>query len=203
MLANMKIALLGLFVWLGIGSVANAASLNFNEVLAGINPASSVVLSNATINNAGSGSFSIFNGSDPMFPGSNGMGAICGFNGTNCGSSLEIIFNQDVKNLSIGFSGYDDGDQVWITGFLNGSAQTTQIVTSQTSLSLNSFGDIDRLMFLNVSTPEGGGLVYRDIEFDYVSNDTIISTPLPAALPMFGAALGLLGLYRLRQRKNT
>jgi len=184
-----------------------AATLDFNEILpAGQIAQPSLTLSNATINNENTNGFLVFDGLDPLFPGTNGKGALCAFGNFKCLDNMEILFNQDIQNLNIGFSGYDQGDEVFVSGWKDGVSTGAITVTGQNSVDFSSFGIIDRLYFFNDSLTAAGGLIYRDFDFDIIpgtQNTLVTAVPLPAALPLFGTVLGLLGLQGWRKRKKT
>ncbi|OUR76755.1 hypothetical protein A9Q83_13385 [Alphaproteobacteria bacterium 46_93_T64] len=184
-------------------ALAYADTLDFTE-LNGI-PSFSVtnlVLSNATITRtSGDNFFPFFDGNGPELSGFNNKGSICAISGGFCLGSMTITFDNDIQNLSVGFTGYNSGDEVIVSGWNDGILSNFMFVTNQSIVDFSFFGVIDELKFFNDSAAgNGDGLLYRDFNFDTVE---VIATPLPAALPLFGAALLGLGLTGLRRKKKN
>lgn len=171
---------------------AIADTLDFTEVVQNVDLVSPVELSNATISSS-SGILHFFSGSS-----ANGLGAICGNLDSRCEADVDINFKSTVENLSFALDGYDLGDSVTAMGYLNGALINSVTLFDVATLDVSSWGQLDRL-FLDYEGTIAGldafGYAYSDFEFNSVS-----VVPLPAALPLFGAAL--LGLGFLSRRKN-
>ncbi|WP_169569296.1 hypothetical protein [Sneathiella limimaris] len=201
-----KKALLGLTLLVSFTSLASAATLDFNEVAGYPSNASVINLSNANItHNTPFGGFLV----TQDFPGFefnslNDKGSICALVGPQCLGSMGISFGGAIENLYIGFAGDDleEDEEVIVSGWLNNSKKATEITIRNGGIyNFASLGIVDFIFLQNNSTKDSGGFLYQDFSFDYAESN-VVATPLPAALPMFGAALALLGYKGWRRRKS-
>lgn len=186
----------------GLNTESNAASLDFSEITTDPSSQSTLNLSNATLthydNSKGFYYIPDYSGTTDS---TNGKGSICAHNGTQCLGSMTIDFLNDIQSLSIGFNGGETGDEVYVSGWKDGILTDFTNITSNGITDFSFLGIVDQIVLFNDS--QAGGFLYQDFTFEMLtSNGEVIATPLPAALPMFGAALGLLGLQRLRQKKS-
>ena len=173
---------------------ASADSLDFTEITQDSNLVSPVELSNATIASS-SGTLYFFSSGYST----NGLGSICGNLSGRCEADIDINFKSTIENLSFEISGYDPGDSVTAMGYLNGNLVNSLTLSNETSLDISSWGLLDRLFLAYEGTIPGQlgyGYVYSDFEFTSIS-----VVPLPAALPLFGAALLGLGFISRRKRQ--
>ncbi len=178
---------------------AHAATLDFTQINSDVSNASSISLSNATINHFdANGGFLHLPDFGDTTDSSNGKGSICALSNSSCFGSMTITFTQDIQNLKIGFKGADDGDEVFVSGWKDNSLTNFTNITADGIFDFSFLGVIDHLILFNDSTDSG--LLYQDFSFDYAEGTDVISTPLPAALPMFAAALGIIGFIRLRRK---
>ncbi|MCG8492842.1 MAG: VPLPA-CTERM sorting domain-containing protein [Sneathiellales bacterium] len=174
---------------------ASADSLDFTEITQDSNLVSPVELSNATIASS-SGTLYFFSSGYST----NGLGSICGNLSGRCEADIDINFKSTIENLSFEISGYDPGDSVTAMGYLNGNLVNSLTLSNETSLDISSWGLLDRLFLAYEGTIPGQlgyGYVYSDFEFTSIS-----VVPLPAALPLFGAALLGLGFISRRKRQQ-
>lgn len=171
---------------------AIADTLDFTEVTQDVELAAPVELSNAIINSS-SGVLYFDSGYSV-----NGLGAVCGALGVRCEADVDINFKSTIENLSFVLNGYDLGDSVTAMGYLNGTLVNSVTLFDETTIDVSSWGQLDRL-FLDYegtfASANAYGYGYSDFDFTTVS-----AVPLPAALPLFGAAL--LGLGFLGRRKR-
>ena len=172
---------------------AAADTLNFSELTQDTVLATPAVLSNATITSS-SGSIYI-----ESTLSTNGFGGLCGAMGVTCQADLDIQFNSTIENLSFAIDGYDEGDSVTVMGYLGGTVVNTMTLFDAASLDISSWGQMDRLFLDYEGTIPGlDAYGYGFSDFDFT---TVTAVPLPAALPLFGAALMGLG-YLSRRRKQ-
>ena len=117
------------------------------------------------------------------------------FGGT-CEASLNISFNDVIKNLKFDVGGWDPGDFVDLSVYGVGDALLGSVGLSSdvTGLDLSGFGSITRLFFADSST--GAGLGYANFSFDKVA-----SVPVPAGLPLLAGALA--AAFAVSRRKKT
>lgn len=192
--------LLTIFCFVISVSAARAATLDFTEINSDPSNASSISLSNATIDHFDTnGGFLYLPDFGDTTDSSNGKGSLCALSNSSCLGSMTITFSQDIQNLKIGFTGADDGDEVFVSGWKDSNLTNFTNITADGIFDFSFLGVIDHLILFNDSTHSG--LLYQDFSFDYVESGGVISTPLPAALPMFAAALGFIGFMRLRRKK--
>jgi len=136
----------------------------------------------------------------------NGFGGVCASSpsasgGFGCSGGLEIDFKQSVFDLTFNVNFYDLSDsELTLQGFLDGSlvgefnpARGAEVPVDFTSL--------DVLDLLVISYPDTltSGVHLSDFNFQTVGVSVV---PLPAAFPVFLAALAGLGLM-VRRRKGT
>ncbi|WP_148301864.1 hypothetical protein [Sneathiella glossodoripedis] len=186
------------FAVITLAGFANAATLDFSEITSDPSTATSITLSNATLTHYDTnGGYLYLPDFGASTDSTNGHGSICAMAQSNCLGSMTITFNQDIQNLEIGFRGADAGDEVFVSGWNNGALTNFTNITSDGIVDFSFFGIIDEIKLFNDSAHSG--LLYQDFTFDYVNSEDVIATPLPAAFPMFAAAL-LFGVY-LRIRR--
>ncbi len=191
----------GLFF--SLTAITKAAHLDFTEIASDPSSQSTVALSNATLQHEdpAHGFLYLPDFGDVTLDSNNGKGSICAMDSSQCLGSMSILFNQNIQNLHIGFAGGDDGDEVYVSGWKDGNLTNFTNITTNGVFDFSFLGVIDKIILFNDSL--AGGFLYQDFTFDIVENgEGVISTPLPAALPMFGAALGLLGFVRHRQKRR-
>ena len=115
---------------------------------------------------------------------------------------LDIKFTSDVSAAA--FSLRMNTGTATFEGYLNGSLVAT--FTGATNANVNSgnyygFAGIifDEIKITNINTENWGGATLDNLQFN-----TVLPTPVPAALPLFASGLGALGLLGWRRkRKNT
>jgi hypothetical protein len=188
-----------------ISTNAISGTVNFAEPsVLGFHTTASLDLSNATIapdvdplqqNPQG---FTLFAPAD----GINNTGAICAGGPISCDGHLTLSFDQPVKNVSVGFLGYDSGDNVIVSAFYQNVLQNFVFVSSQSGINFGLNTMIDELYFRNNTQGDGRGLIYNNITFDEVA-PVISSVPLPAALPLFAGAVALFGFFGYRRKRNS
>ncbi|MCG8550072.1 MAG: hypothetical protein MI799_06700 [Desulfobacterales bacterium] len=181
-------------IFSGISFATSADTLDFTEIGAtGILGTTDITLSNATLTSYGNNFFVYAPGATGE---SNGKGSICAMQ-IGCRADMEISFNEKVMDLTFGVFGYAAGDAVSISAFNDGALVQSLLITSETFVDFSGFGVIDRLFFDDVATG-GHGLGYNDFSFSSVS---VSAVPLPAAFPLFGAAMVGLGLLGWKRKK--
>jgi len=171
---------------------AIADTLDFTEVTLDVELASPVELSNATITSSSGVLYFLSEHSI------NGLGSVCGSIGVRCEADVDINFKSTIDNLSFALNGYDLGDSVTAMGYLDGTLVNSVTLFDEATLDVSSWGQLDRLFLDYEGTITGidaFGYGYSDFEFNSVS-----VVPLPAALPLFGAALLGLGFLSRRRR---
>lgn len=121
--------------------------------------------------------------------------SFCAISGGSCEASLNISFNDVIKNLKFDVGGWDPGDFVDLNVYGVGDALLgdVSLTSNVTGLDLSSFGSITRLFFADSST--GAGLGYANFSFD-----TVASVPVPAGLPLLAGALA--AAFAVSRRKK-
>jgi len=176
-------------------ATANADTLDFTELTTtGFTGLKTLSLSNATLTTSDD-EFYIYT---PFENGAaDAKGGICAIGGSNCQAGMEISFTQDIMGLTFQSGSFETGDSATITAF-NGATELGSIdVIADMLLDFSGFGVINRLVFVdNDST--AWGISYGGFDFQ-----TVTAVPLPAALPLFGAALTGMGLIGWKRRKSA
>ncbi|MCG8550071.1 MAG: VPLPA-CTERM sorting domain-containing protein [Desulfobacterales bacterium] len=168
---------------------AAADTLNFSELPRDVVLTTPAVLSNATITSSTGDTYI-----DSLYS-TNGFGAICGADGSTCEADLNIQFDSTIENLSFSIHGYGGNDSLTVMGYLGATLVNTVSLTDTPLLDISAWGQMDRL-FLDYDGSDDYGYAFSDFDFT-----TVTAVPLPAALPLFGAALMGLG-YLSRRRKQ-
>lgn len=171
-------------------SMAQAASLNFNELSNGFLGESEAALSNASIKGAQNASdLLILNDPD-------GPGGFCFVQTTFCNADGEILFNEGVTDLTFRVSNWRSGDRGQVTVFDGSGTQLVQrqLIDNET-VDLTALTDVHRLVFVDNSVSTQPGVVFRDFFFEpSVTGDPV---PLPAGAALM--ATGALALFRRRK----
>ncbi len=190
MLKNAAVA----FLLFAFSSTAHADTLDFTEIGATGRLDTELSLSNAKLKSFGSHLF-IFPG-DYLFA-DNGLGGVCAIHSyaRGCAMDLEISFTNQVKDLVFDATGFDKGDHVTVSAYNADNLVHSMIITANKQVDFSAFGMIDRLFFDDDSHANGG--LYLDFSFTTVS-----AVPLPAALPLFGAALAGIGFLGWKRKKQ-
>lgn len=201
----MKLAykfLITLGIFFSLTAASNAAHLDFTEIAGDPSNQSTLNLTNATLKHDQPAEGFIYL---PDFGDTNdsvnGKGSICAIDAGLCRGTMSIEFTHDIHNLFIGFAGGGTDDEVFVSGWKDGSFVNFTNITSAGVFDFSFLGIIDKIILFNDSPSTG--FLYQDFTFDTMpTGEEILATPLPAALPMFGAALGLLGFVRHRQNRR-
>ncbi|MBE7637438.1 hypothetical protein GUA87_11330 [Sneathiella sp. P13V-1] len=182
-------------------TTVNAASLNLVETPPlGYNNQSNLSITGATFtSNSG---YHLYTG----FPGDGNNGTICAGGSLDCLGDLWVNFDAPVKNVSIDFLGYDQGDEVFVTLFdLNNNPLSSIGVTGNGTVQFVGPFEVSRIFLNNDSNTNlplnPRGMLYQNFKFDLVTPDVISSVPLPAGLPLFAAGIAIAGFLVRRKRK--
>ena len=162
------------------------ATLDFLGI-SGTNP-NPVVLSNATINNLTGSTIFVFN-----------LGfCFLDVDSNKCDGDGEITFDNAIENLNFNSSAVGPGDSAEIFAFNESISLGSIAVTFDTNLDFSGFGVITRLLF-DDSLIDDFGIFYSSFSFDNVNVGTV---PVPAALPLFGTGLALMGFIGWRRKRK-
>ncbi len=186
-------------------SVANADTLNFLEwEEAGVPKYSTgeteLSLSNATVKTTGP---QIYYAGAGGWSGDKGLGTVgaCDVYGY-CSYDLEIAFKQPIFNLSFDAVAVGLKDIVKISAY-NGATNVGEVTLQNSNNSkgfyFSKFGTITRLVFDDLGS-ENAGVLYNDFYFETAS---VSAVPLPAALPLYGAGMAVLGFMGWRRKKTS
>jgi len=129
--------------------------------------------------------------------GAGDQGAVCAAFGDDCYGDMEISFTQDIMGLSFQSIAFYTGDKATVTAFKGADMLGSIDITSNGLIDFTGFGILDRLVFED-SDSIAGGVAYTNFDFT-----TVTAVPLPAALPLFGAALAGMGIMGWKRRKNA
>ncbi len=182
-------------------TTASAASLNLIETPPlGFNNQPNLNITGASFtSNSG---YHLYSG----FPGDNGNGTICAGGSLDCLGDLWVNFDAPVKNVSIDFLGYDQGDEVFVTLFdLNNNPLSSIGVTGNGTVQFVGPFEVSRIFLNNDSNTNlplnPRGMLYQNFQFELVTPGTISSVPLPAGLPLFAAGIAIAGFWVRKKRK--
>lgn len=123
--------------------------------------------------------------------------AVCPLSFYGCNGVMTLTFDEDVKNVTFEYGYGGPGDKSLVTLFDSSGMLITFFELTGQDVSfadLSGYGTLRTLMFDNVASTDAG------YAFGNISYDLAAQVPLPAALPLMGAALG--GLALLRRRKG-
>ncbi|MBL4907241.1 MAG: PEP-CTERM sorting domain-containing protein [Sneathiella sp.] len=178
-----------------LSTPAFADTLDFSEVTSGYTGTSTLNLSNATFYTDAPEFYIGFSG---LYGESNGLGAICAVDGfVDCGFDMELEFTDMVENLSFASFVTSYGDEAEISAYKGNDYLGSILVNSVMDIDFSSFGMISSLFFDDITfSSYSNGIVYGDFNFETVS-----AVPLPASLPLFGAAL--VGLIFLKKKRDS
>ena len=110
---------------------------------------------------------------------------------------MTIDFTSAVSNLSFLASFFNPIDLVTVSIY-NGAALLGSVdITGNGIVDLSFFGIITSLFLEDKST--GAGYAYSEFSFDIVDG----TVPLPAALPLLAAGLGMMGAVGWRRKRNA
>ncbi len=114
-----------------------------------------------------------------------------------------LQFAQDVFNLKFTFSNWDDTDAIHIT---DGSANIGCVSSCESNFpvivedgSIYLAGPISKLY---LSVPRGADATSTSLLSASWETSDLVATPLPAALPLYAAGMGLMGFLGWRKRRK-
>ena len=118
---------------------------------------------------------------------------------------FQLHFTQDVFNLKLTFSNWDAGiDQLIFTeggiaNFCVGSCSSS--IPSTTTNLVHVFRGVTDTYFVNVAG-DADATSTSLLSASWETTD-LVATPLPAALPLYAAGMGLLGFLGWRKRRKS
>lgn len=178
----------GVAALLSMGT-ASAATIDFSVFPGGSQGTNVLVTPNAT-----------FTTTDGIFLNQGGPSNICAFNVAQFSCQevdMTIDFTSAVSNLSFLASFFNPIDLVTVSIY-NGAALLGSVdITGNGIVDLSFFGIITSLFLEDKST--GAGYAYSEFSFDIVDG----TVPLPAALPLLAAGLGMMGAVGWRRKRNA
>lgn len=170
------------------GSV-NAATFDFTG-LGGTQAGDTVALPNGTFTGLEGRIFAT--GPDSFSP----TGTVCALDAVsfNCEADMRLDFTSAVANLTFEAFTFDQGDSATVSIFSGLTLLSSIILTANGVLDFSAFGGITSVLFDDSSS--GAGFQYGNFSFD------VSPVPVPAALPLFAAALGGMGFAGWRRRRR-
>ncbi|MCG8550073.1 MAG: VPLPA-CTERM sorting domain-containing protein [Desulfobacterales bacterium] len=205
MVFRIKIALKTacLLAGISLSSAASADTLNFlGELGFGRVNSTTAILSNATIETSEDNLFvhGAGNVGDTLGVGSIGSTFISSERNNVLGNDLTITFNSIVSNVM--FDTYASG--LGSRGHVKAYFGTTVLGrhnfdNAHESVDLSGLGQITSLI-ISDTVPESHGYYFNNFSFDTVG---VSAVPLPAALPLFGAAMAGLGFLGWKRKRDS
>ena len=187
---SLRASILGAAIILVASMPARAATFDFSG-FTGVQPGNTAVLPEGTFTSLDDGLFV-----DGVTEYYSPTGSLCALNAIgNCQADLELAFNGLASNLQFEAFGADPGDENSVTIFSGLTLLQTIVITADGIVDFTGFSNITSVLFDDSST--GGGFEFGNFTFD------LTPVPLPAALPLFAATLGVAGVAGWRKRRKV